>query len=374
MFQCFYKHYLNAFIANFYICVSFQGVLYWLLSPLDYSHDFLLFCISNNFLLYARPLFSGFSAPRGEAKPPLAGKHQPLPSAMSPLLVGRCCLLSTRSLSKEEESEWDVRVRKGPGLPATPHFAKFRPHPPFGMKLLKGPSSGCPWGVVLFLLRGVGFTGLVKCALPLPSWKPRMLVRLLEALSGGALNSQKGHQDWRLGILTSLPWMGGGGKVFPKGTGAAAWGYSVTVPVITLTRRGLPIQLLESHSEDLRTICHVWSQENWGKVCRCGLGIEEKGKRSLFWVLGRVHCEGAQGKASSDSVTVHLNGERGIPLLSLARPKAQASEIWEELFCRVWSPWRWGRGALWVVGCGREASHRGTNSWANTEKVHKFPQ
>lgn len=226
MFQCFYKHYLNAFIANFYICVSFQGVLYWLLSPLDYSHDFLLFCISNNFLLYARPLFSGFSAPRGEAKPPLAGKHQPLPSAMSPLLVGRCCLLSTRSLSKEEESEWDVRVRKGPGLPATPHFAKFRPHPPFGMKLLKGPSSGCPWGVVLFLLRGVGFTGLVKCALPLPSWKPRMLVRLLEALSGGALNSQKGHQDWRLGILTSLPWMGGGGKVFPKGTGAAAWGYS----------------------------------------------------------------------------------------------------------------------------------------------------
>ena len=75
---------------------------------------------------------------------------------MSPLLLGRCScsLLSTRSPSKEEESEGDVRVGKGLGLPATPPFSNFLPHPPFGMKLLKVPSTGCPWGVVLFLHRG----------------------------------------------------------------------------------------------------------------------------------------------------------------------------------------------------------------------------
>lgn len=380
MFQCFYKLYLIAFIANFYICVSFRGVLYWLLSPLDYSRDFLLFHISNNFLLYARPLSSGFQLLEGKPNLPwwvstsqhlLQCPHCSWAGALAP-----CCLQGALPRKKNQrEMSGSERARVCLQLP------------PFPTSFLTLHLAWSSWKCLLlavpgewscFSIEGVGFTGLVKYGLPPPSWKPRMLgsvVWLLAALSSGDLNSQKGHQDWGLGTPTGLPWVEGEGKGFPKSIGAVAWGYPEShCPCDHSDQEWTPHPTSEVTFGRFETICHVWCQENWGKVCKCGLGIEEKGKRPLFWVLGWGHCEGTQGKANSDSVTIHLNGELGIPLLSLARPKAQASEIWEELFCWVWSPWWGAGGALWVVGCGWEASHGNTNSWGNTEKVHTFPQ
>lgn len=280
MFQCFYKHYLTAFIANFYICVSFQGILYWLLSAVDYSHDFLLFCISNIFLLYARPLFSGFSAPRREAKPPLAGKHQPVPSAMSPLLVGGCCLLSTRSSSKEEESEWDIRVRKGPGLPATPHFADFRPHPPFGMKLLKGPSSGCPWGVVLFLHR----RGRLYWASEV--WSATAILETQDAGVSGlvagsiiqwCLKLPKGSSGLKTGHSRKVPLSGRRWQRFSQGR----WACSLGLPRQSLSLWSL-WPGMDSPSNFWSHIWKIWGQSVMCEVKRIGAKFAD-----VAWELRR---------------------------------------------------------------------------------------
>ena len=198
-------------VSCFFVCLV---ILHCMLGP----------CLQLSQLLEGKP-----GLPWGVGSPPV-------PPVTSPLLVLRCCLLSIRSSSKEEEPECGSRVRNGPSLPAASPLCQCPSSP---STWHEAPESAFLWlpleSVLASPSRRWALLGQWSAVCHPQTRKPRMLgsvVWLLAALSGCALNSQKDHQDW--GLVTYA-------RVFPKDTGAAALGSprAITVPVVTLTRRGL---------------------------------------------------------------------------------------------------------------------------------------
>lgn len=111
--------------------------------------------MSSNFTLYARPFSSALSAAGGEARHPLGGWQPSIPSCDVPTAHAQVLFVVYEELFQGRRVRVQLQGQKWPGS-ACCSPANNCLHPPLGMKLLKVPSSGCPWRAFLLLPRGGG--------------------------------------------------------------------------------------------------------------------------------------------------------------------------------------------------------------------------